>query len=71
MALRYAAILFFGISLLAVFLGQKPLGLDGHVTELSKEINYILERDSSIVMKYFGSENDKQILSSLSNSCLL
>ena len=68
MALRYAAILFFGISLLAVFLGQKPLGLDGHVTELSKEINYILERDSSIVMKYFGSENDKQILSTLSNS---
>ncbi|MBK8052620.1 MAG: GHKL domain-containing protein [Saprospiraceae bacterium] len=68
MALRYAAIILFGISLLAVFLGQKPVRLDGHTTELSEEINIILERDSSLVMKYFGSENDKQILSSLSSS---
>ncbi|MEY3420605.1 MAG: hypothetical protein RIR48_890 [Bacteroidota bacterium] len=68
MALRYAAILLFGISILMAYFGQSSEDLSKNISELKTEIDNNLVNDSIIVLKYLSSENDKQLLSALSRS---
>lgn len=70
MALRLAAIALFFITLALAFFGQHPDNTSSKVSALQNDINKILNHDSVIVWKYFGSDNDKKILTDLNVSPL-